>query len=86
MLCLYNTPVVHNSEIRFDFVTLSCFGYYHLKYIHGPTPFKMAVVHGKEMAVGTASGKISRFESQMDHLFIHPYTSQQICYKSTVVC
>ena len=50
MLCLYNTPVVHNSEIRFDFVTLSCFGYNHLKYIHGPTPFKMAALHGKEMA------------------------------------
>ena len=48
MLCLYNTPVVHNSEIRFDFVTLSCFGYYHLKHItlHGPTPFMMAAVHG----------------------------------------
>ena len=35
---------------------------------------------------GTASGKIRRFESQMDHLFIHPYTSQQICYRSTLVC
>ena len=46
MLCLYNTPVVHNSEIRFDFVTLSCFGYNHLKHIHGPTPFMMAAVHG----------------------------------------
>ena len=50
MLCLYNTPVVHNSEIRFDFVTLSCFGYNNLKHIHGPTPFMMAAVHGKEMA------------------------------------
>ena len=46
MLCLYNTPVVHNSEIRFDFVTMSCFGYNHLKHIHSPTPFMMVAVHG----------------------------------------
>ena len=60
MLCLYNTSVVHNSEIRFDFVTLSCFGYYHLKYItlHGPTPFKMAVVNGKEMVAVTVTQEL----------------------------
>ena len=50
MLCLYNTPVVHNSEIRFDFVTLSCFGCNHLKYIHGPTPFMAPVcVAGRQL-------------------------------------
>ena len=50
MLCLYNTSVVHNSEIRFEFVTLSCFGYNHLKHIHGPTPIMMTALHRKEMA------------------------------------
>ena len=79
MLCLYNTPVVHNSEIRFDFVTLSCFGYNHLKhtqpdsmYDGGGTqellPVKYVVLNLK-WTIG-----------------LYTFTPVSKCYRSTVVC
>ena len=89
MLCLYNTPVVHNSEIRFDFVTLSCFGFYHLKHIHGPDSIydgggtRERDGGGTRELLPVKASNISHFESQMDHFFIHCYTSQQIRYRRT---